>query len=72
MDEPHLFQPGTHEFTGTVKIWLPDYGEIVTDSGVTVALVTQGHPPLRVGSRVTLQTRKLKPLYQIKTVIQHD
>ena len=72
MDEIDAFEPGKHVFTGTVKVWRSGYGELLTDSGVTVPLVTQGHPPLREGTRVTLITRKLRPLFQIEKVIKSE
>ena len=67
-----LFEPETHVFTGTVKFWRGDYGELLTDSGVTVPLVTQGHPPLREGTRVTLVARKFRPLFQVEKVIKPE
>jgi hypothetical protein len=67
-----LLEPGTHVFTGTVKVWRGDYGELLTDSGVTVPLTTQGHPPMREGARVTLVTRKFRPLFQVEKVIKPD
>jgi hypothetical protein len=72
MDEPDPFEPGTHVFTGTVKIWRSGYGELVTDSGVTVPLLTQGHAPVREGARVTLVTRKLRPRFQIERVVRSE
>jgi len=35
-------------------------------------LLTQGHPPVREGARVTLITRKLRPRFQIERVIKAD
>ena len=67
-----LFEPGTHVFTGTVKVWRGDYGELLTDSGVTVPLTTQGHPTLREGARVTLITRKFRPLFQVEKVTKPE
>jgi hypothetical protein len=72
MDEVDAFEPGTHVFTGTVKVWRSGYGELLTDSGVTVPLFTQGHPSLREGTRVTLVTRKLRPLFQIEKIIKSE
>ena len=63
-------EPDTHVFTGTIKSWHSDYGELLTDSGVTIPLVTHGLAPLPVGSRLTLVARKLKPLYLIEKVVQ--
>ena len=42
MVNPDPFEPGTYEFTGVIKIWSSSYGELVTDSGVTVLFATQG------------------------------
>ena len=65
---PDLLEPGTHVFSGTVRVWGRDYAELLTDSGVTIQLVTQGHPDLRDGARVTVVTRRYRPLYQIEDV----
>ena len=65
---PDLLEPGTHVFSGTVRVWGSDYAELFTDSGVTIQLVTQGHPDLRDGARVTVVTRRYRPLYQIEDV----
>jgi hypothetical protein len=63
-----LFEPGTHQFTGTVKVWQGGYGEVVTDSGVHVPFVTTGHPSVREGTRVTLAVRKYRPLFHLDEV----
>lgn len=65
---PNLLEPGTHVFSGTVKVWRSDYGELLTDSGVTVQLVTQGQPMMREGERVTVVTRRFRPLFQVDEV----
>lgn len=65
-------EPDQHVFTGTVRAWHRDYGELVTDSGVTVPLVTSGLPALPVGTRLTLVARKLKPLFQIEKVVKRE
>ncbi|WP_295558815.1 hypothetical protein [uncultured Hyphomicrobium sp.] len=62
-------EPETHVFTGTVKSWQADYGELLTDSGVTVPLVTRGLSPLPVGTRLTLVARKFKPLFMVEKVV---
>ncbi len=72
MDYPAQLEPGTHVFTGTIKAWRGDYGELLTDSGVTVPLVTQGLPPLPEGTRVTLVARKFRPLFQIEKVMKPE
>ncbi len=56
-------------FSGIVKVWRSDYGELLTDSGVTVPLVTSGYRPLPVGARITLVARKYKPLFQIERIV---
>ncbi len=66
---PDLLESGTHVFSGTVRIWGNDYAELVTDSGVTIQLVTQAHPLLRDGERFTIVARKFRPLYQIEDVM---
>ncbi len=53
-------------FTGIIKSWRSDYGELLTDSGVTVPLVTEGYPAIPIGMRVTVVARKYKPLFQIE------
>jgi hypothetical protein len=65
-------EPNTHVFTGTVTSWRSDYGELVTDSGVTVPLLTRGLAPVPVGTRLTLVTRKLKPLFLIESLVKQD
>jgi hypothetical protein len=70
MDEADPFEAGRYVFAGTVTVWRSDYGELFTDSGVTVPLVTRGHPLLREGMRVTLIARKQRPLFQIEKVIK--
>lgn len=70
MDSFAPVEPDTHVFTGTVKAWHSDYGELVTDSGVTIPVVTRGLPPLPVGTRLTLVARKFKPLFLIEKVIK--
>jgi hypothetical protein len=53
-------------FTGIIKSWRNDYGEPLTDSGVTVPFVTQGYPAVPLGTRVNLVARRYKPLFQIE------
>jgi hypothetical protein len=71
-DKAEFFEPGTYVISGTVKLWRADYGELLTDSGVTIPIVTQGHPMMLEGARLTLQTRKLRPLYMIDKVIKPE
>lgn len=56
-------------FSGVIKVWRGDYGELLTDSGVTVPLVTSGYGSIPVGARVTLVARKYKPLFQIERIV---
>jgi len=62
-------EPDTLVFTGTIRAWDSNFGELITDSGVTVPLVTRGLPAVAVGARLTLVVRKLKPLYQIERMV---
>ena len=57
-------------FSGVIKVWRTDYGELLTDSGVTVPLVTRGYPAVPIGARVTLIARKYKPLFQIEKIVE--
>ena len=65
MDDPDPFEPGTFEFTGVIKIWGDSYGELVTDSGVTVLFGTQGIQAASAGSRIRIITRRFRPRYHI-------
>jgi hypothetical protein len=67
---PEILEPGTHVFSGTIRVWRSDYGELLTDSGVTVQLITQGQPMMREGERVTIVTRRFRPLYQVEQIIE--
>jgi len=72
MDNYAPVEPDTHVFSGTIKTWNSDYGELITDSGVTVPLITRGFPALPVGARLTLIARKLRPLFQIEKVVKRE
>lgn len=65
MSEQDILEPGTHVFSGTIKSWNGQSGELVTDSGLTVVFVTDGKPVAPVGSRVTLSTRRFRPRYYV-------
>ena len=41
MDDADLFEPETHTFTGVVKEWGQFWGELVTDSGLSIVFVTR-------------------------------
>jgi hypothetical protein len=66
MNENGPLEPIAQVFTGTVTTWRNDYGELLTDSGVTVPFVTQGHPLVPIGTRVKISARKFRPLFQIE------
>ena len=72
MDNYAPVEPDAHVFTGTIISWSSDYGELLTDSGVTVPLVTRGFPALPVGARLTLIARKFRPLFQIEKVVKRE
>ncbi len=72
MDESDPFEPGSQTFVGTIRFWRGGYGELVTDSGVTIPLSTQGQPAFRVGARVKIVARKYKPRFFAETVTNAD
>jgi len=72
MDEIDPFEPGTQIFVGTVKFWRNGYGELVTDSGVTVPFSMQGQPAFRVGMRVRIVARKYRPRFFADSVTAAD
>jgi uncharacterized OB-fold protein len=72
MDDTDPFEPESQIFVGTIRFWRGGYGELVTDSGVTIPLTTQGQPALRVGARVRIVARKYKPRFFAETVTIAD
>jgi uncharacterized OB-fold protein len=72
MDGIDPFEPESQIFVGTVKFWRSGYGELVTDSGVTVPLNIEGQPALRVGMRVRIVARKYKPRYFAESITAAD
>jgi hypothetical protein len=72
MDEIDPFEPESQIFVGLIKFWRNGYGELVTDSGVTVPFNTQGRPALRVGMRVRIVARKYKPRFFAEEVSAAD
>lgn len=68
MDPSHLLEPETHVFTGVVTSWHNGIGELVTDSGIFVPLVVEGHPPIVEGTRITISAKKFRPIYQVLAV----
>lgn len=63
MDDLDVFEPGTHNFTGTVKSWSANSGELVTDSGLSIIFATQGQQPVPVGARITIVAKRYRPRY---------
>lgn len=68
MGDLDLFEPGTQVFTGTVRSWSGGFGELVTDSGLSVIFVVQGQPQPQIGERITISTRRYRPVYHAATV----
>lgn len=68
MDETDSFEPGTHIFTGVVRAWGPMAGELVTDSGLSILISTQGQPAVPPGSRVTVTALRYRPRYHVTKV----
>jgi hypothetical protein len=68
MEEIDLFEPGSHVFTGTVRSWSGSYGELVTDSGLSVIFVVQGQPQPLIGERITIKTRRYRPVHHAVSV----
>lgn len=68
MDEADQLEPESQVFTGTVRAWRSGYGELLTDSGVTIFLTTRGQPALREGMRVTIVARKYRPRFFVEKV----
>ena len=65
MGDLDLFEPGTQVFTGVVRSWSGAFGELVTDSGLSVIFVVQGQPQPLVGERITISTRRYRPVHQV-------
>jgi hypothetical protein len=63
MDDVDLFEPGSHVFTGVVRSWTGNYGELVTDSGLSVIFVIQGQPQPMIGERITIKARRYRPVH---------
>jgi hypothetical protein len=72
MNNSAPIEPDMQIFTGTIKSWRSDYGELVTDSGIAIPLLTHGLPALAVGSRLTVVARKLKPVFQIERIVRRE
>lgn len=63
MDDADLFEPDTHTFTGVVKEWGPFWGELVTDSGLSIVFVTRDQPIVAQGTRIAINAKKFRPRY---------
>ena len=68
MDDLDPFEPGTHTYSGVVKAWNANSGELVTDSGLVLFLSTQGQPQVPIGARVSVVTRKYRPCFLVTRV----
>jgi len=72
MGDLDLFEPGTQIFTGVVRSWSGAFGELVTDSGLSLIFVLQGQgqgePQPKVGERITISARRFRPVYQAATI----
>jgi hypothetical protein len=69
MNDLDLFEQGTHVFTGTFKARHGPFAELVTDSGLSVTLTTEGNPQLLEGARVTVVARKYLPRYHMIKIV---
>lgn len=69
VDEGELLEADTRVFAGRLTHWRDRRAKLLTDSGLTVLLVTNGVPPIAEGSRVTVVTRKYLPLYQAVRIV---
>ncbi|WP_072396996.1 hypothetical protein [Hyphomicrobium sp. CS1GBMeth3] len=68
MEDLDRFEPGTHTFSGIVRVWTTNTAEVVTDSGLVVFLDTRGQPPLPAGTRIAIETRKYRPCHFVTKV----
>lgn len=68
MGDLELFEPGAQIFTGTVRSLSGIFGELVTDSGLSVVFVVQGQPQPQIGSRITINTRRYRPIYHATSI----
>lgn len=68
MGDLDLFEPGTQVFTGVVRSWTGAFGELVTDSGLSVIFVLQGQAQPQVGERITISARRFRPVYQVASL----
>lgn len=62
------FEPGTHNFSGTIRAWGASTAELITDSGLVVFLDTRGREAIPVGTRIAIVTRKYRPCHLVTQV----
>lgn len=70
MDESEHLEADPRVFAGMLTHCQDRRARLLTDSGLTVVLETNGLPPIPVGSRVTVVTRKYLPLYQVVRIVR--
>jgi hypothetical protein len=63
MDDADLFEPETHTFSGVVKEWGQFWGELVTDSGLSIIFVTRDQQAVPPGTRISINAKKFRPRY---------
>jgi hypothetical protein len=63
MQDLDPFEPGTHTFTGVIRMWSAHSAELVTDSGLAIVFGTQGHQRIPEGTRITITAKKYRPRY---------
>ncbi len=63
MDDADLFEPETHSFTGVIREWGPFWGELVTDSGLSIVFVTREQEPVPQGTRIMINAKRFRPRY---------
>lgn len=68
MGDLDLFEPGTQIFTGVIRSWSGSFGELVTDSGLSVIIVVQGQAQPPIGERVTISARRYRPVYHAASI----
>ncbi|MDX2307770.1 MAG: hypothetical protein NW216_06000 [Hyphomicrobium sp.] len=68
MGDLELFEPGTQVFSGTVRSVTGIFGELVTDSGLSVVFVVQGQPQPQIGTRITISARRYRPIYHATSI----
>jgi hypothetical protein len=68
MGDLDRFEPDIQTYSGTVRVWATSTAEIITDSGLVLFLDTRGQPPVPVGTRITIDTRKYRPCHFVTKV----